>query len=242
MVSGTFYPNLPIILHRYICHICDILQLWWSRYYSNQPLWGWGCNLWWRRRRNPKKTEIESNKKEKKVAGWDGCGANNTSSILHNFWRLSRRAVSRPTRWSLLLIFGLLCCNHLYIFISNPRQQRNIAHWCASARAHTPILSMHSSTFTSFWLLCGTKSHSGNSNGRWLEGASFEKTHFFWNVSDEDDLHISAFWSIKPVSGSENLTAKFINHIWRNSHHCIFFPFLSQSLQIYIYIFTHIYA
>ena len=22
-----FYPNLPIFLHRYICHICDILQL-----------------------------------------------------------------------------------------------------------------------------------------------------------------------------------------------------------------------
>ena len=28
MVSYTFYPNLPIFLHRYICHICDILQLW----------------------------------------------------------------------------------------------------------------------------------------------------------------------------------------------------------------------
>ena len=27
MVSYTFYPNLPIFLHRYICHICDILQL-----------------------------------------------------------------------------------------------------------------------------------------------------------------------------------------------------------------------
>ena len=27
-VSFTFYPNLPIILHRYICHICDISQLW----------------------------------------------------------------------------------------------------------------------------------------------------------------------------------------------------------------------
>ena len=23
----TFYPNLPIFLHRYICHICDISQL-----------------------------------------------------------------------------------------------------------------------------------------------------------------------------------------------------------------------
>ena len=28
MNSHTFYPNLPIFLHRYICHICDILQLW----------------------------------------------------------------------------------------------------------------------------------------------------------------------------------------------------------------------
>ena len=28
MVSHTFYPNLPIFLHRYICHICDISQLW----------------------------------------------------------------------------------------------------------------------------------------------------------------------------------------------------------------------
>ena len=28
MLSHTFYPNLPIFLHRYICHICDILQLW----------------------------------------------------------------------------------------------------------------------------------------------------------------------------------------------------------------------
>ena len=27
MVSYTFYPNLPKKLHRYICHICDILQL-----------------------------------------------------------------------------------------------------------------------------------------------------------------------------------------------------------------------
>ena len=27
MVSQTFYPNLPIFLHRYICHICDISQL-----------------------------------------------------------------------------------------------------------------------------------------------------------------------------------------------------------------------
>ena len=27
MVSYTFYPNRPIFLHRYICHICDILQL-----------------------------------------------------------------------------------------------------------------------------------------------------------------------------------------------------------------------
>ena len=27
MVSFTFYPNLSIFLHRYICHICDILQL-----------------------------------------------------------------------------------------------------------------------------------------------------------------------------------------------------------------------
>ena len=25
-VSYTFYPNLPIFLHRYICHICDISQ------------------------------------------------------------------------------------------------------------------------------------------------------------------------------------------------------------------------
>ena len=23
--SHTLYPNLPIFLHRYICHICDIL-------------------------------------------------------------------------------------------------------------------------------------------------------------------------------------------------------------------------
>ena len=29
VVSCTFYPNLPIFLHRYICHICDILQFWW---------------------------------------------------------------------------------------------------------------------------------------------------------------------------------------------------------------------
>ena len=27
MAFHTFYPNLPIFLHRYICHICDILQL-----------------------------------------------------------------------------------------------------------------------------------------------------------------------------------------------------------------------
>ena len=27
MVFCTFYPNLPIFLHRYICHICDISQL-----------------------------------------------------------------------------------------------------------------------------------------------------------------------------------------------------------------------
>ena len=27
MFSHTFFPNLPIFLHRYICHICDILQL-----------------------------------------------------------------------------------------------------------------------------------------------------------------------------------------------------------------------
>ena len=26
--SFTFYPNLPRFLHRYICHICDISQLW----------------------------------------------------------------------------------------------------------------------------------------------------------------------------------------------------------------------
>ena len=26
-VFFTFYPNFPIFLHRYICHICDILQL-----------------------------------------------------------------------------------------------------------------------------------------------------------------------------------------------------------------------
>ena len=26
--TSTFYPNLSIFLHRYICHICDILQLW----------------------------------------------------------------------------------------------------------------------------------------------------------------------------------------------------------------------
>ena len=34
VVSYTFYPNFPIFLHRYICHICDILQLclnnWWK--------------------------------------------------------------------------------------------------------------------------------------------------------------------------------------------------------------------
>ena len=24
----TFYPNFLIFLHRYICHICDIMQLW----------------------------------------------------------------------------------------------------------------------------------------------------------------------------------------------------------------------
>ena len=31
MASYTFYPNFPIFLHRYICHICDISQLWlWS--------------------------------------------------------------------------------------------------------------------------------------------------------------------------------------------------------------------
>ena len=28
MVSYTCYPNLPIFLHRYICHIYDISQLW----------------------------------------------------------------------------------------------------------------------------------------------------------------------------------------------------------------------
>ena len=28
MVLYTFYPNLPIFLHRYICQICDISQLW----------------------------------------------------------------------------------------------------------------------------------------------------------------------------------------------------------------------
>ena len=27
VVSYTLYPNLPIFLHRYICHICDISQL-----------------------------------------------------------------------------------------------------------------------------------------------------------------------------------------------------------------------
>ena len=26
--SQTFYPNFLISLHRYICHICDIMQLW----------------------------------------------------------------------------------------------------------------------------------------------------------------------------------------------------------------------
>ena len=31
VVFCTFYPNLPIFLHRYICHICDILQLWCRR-------------------------------------------------------------------------------------------------------------------------------------------------------------------------------------------------------------------
>ena len=28
MVTQTFYSNSPIFLHRCICHICDILQLW----------------------------------------------------------------------------------------------------------------------------------------------------------------------------------------------------------------------
>ena len=28
VVSPTFYPNLPLFLHRYICHIRDISQLW----------------------------------------------------------------------------------------------------------------------------------------------------------------------------------------------------------------------
>ena len=27
-VLPHFYPNIPIFLHRYICHICDISQLW----------------------------------------------------------------------------------------------------------------------------------------------------------------------------------------------------------------------
>ena len=27
VVFYTFYPNLPIFLHRYICHTCDISQL-----------------------------------------------------------------------------------------------------------------------------------------------------------------------------------------------------------------------
>ena len=30
VVSYTFYPNTTIFLHRYICHICDILQLCWQ--------------------------------------------------------------------------------------------------------------------------------------------------------------------------------------------------------------------
>ena len=36
----TFYPNLPIFLHRYICHICDILQLWLSLGNASQ-LWAY---------------------------------------------------------------------------------------------------------------------------------------------------------------------------------------------------------
>ena len=55
-VSYTFYPNVPIFLHRYICHICEISQLWggggvllatdicfkiqfWCR--SSRCQWGW---------------------------------------------------------------------------------------------------------------------------------------------------------------------------------------------------------
>ena len=35
--SFTFYPNLPIFLHRYICHICDISQLR-NRFYLRKML------------------------------------------------------------------------------------------------------------------------------------------------------------------------------------------------------------
>ena len=30
MIFCIFYPNFPIFLHRYICHICDISQLWYG--------------------------------------------------------------------------------------------------------------------------------------------------------------------------------------------------------------------
>ena len=34
VVFHTFYPNLPIFLHKYICHICAISQLW-ANYLGN---------------------------------------------------------------------------------------------------------------------------------------------------------------------------------------------------------------
>ena len=49
MASHTFYPNLPIFLHRYICHICDILQLW--LVHHPIPIWSFTihdkCCIWW---------------------------------------------------------------------------------------------------------------------------------------------------------------------------------------------------
>ena len=41
MFSHTFYPNLPIFLHRYICHICDISQLCkGATFWAKDPFWG----------------------------------------------------------------------------------------------------------------------------------------------------------------------------------------------------------